>query len=76
MGKQLHARPVGTDGYSKVFFFSPQLFLYGPLKGADASTLLPSVPSQEYSASLFFFYFSSLSRTVTWDAELLSEKSF
>lgn len=21
MGKQLHARPVGTDGYSKVFFF-------------------------------------------------------
>ena len=58
------------------FFFSPQLFLYGPLKGADASTLLPSVPSQEYSASLFFFYFSSLSQTVTWDAELLSEKSF
>lgn len=39
----------------KFFFFSPQLFLYGPLKGADASTLLPSVPSQEYSASLFFF---------------------
>lgn len=76
MGKQLHARPVGTDGYSKVFFFSPQLFLYGPLKGADASTLLPSVPSQEYSASLFFFYFSSLSQTVTRDAELLSEKSF
>lgn len=76
MGKQLHARPVGTDGYSKVFFFSPQLFLYGPLKGADASTLLPSVPSQEYSASLFFLFLFSLSRTVTRDAELLSEKSF
>lgn len=76
MGKQLHARPVGTDGYSKVFFFSPQLFLYGPLKGADASTLLPSVPSQEYSASLFLLFLFSLSRTVTWDAELLSEKSF
>lgn len=40
------------------FFFPPQLFLYGPLKGADASILLPSVPSQEYSASLFI---SSLS---------------
>lgn len=52
LGKQLHARPVGTDGYSKVFF-PPQLFLYGPLKWADASILLPSVPSQEYSASVF-----------------------
>lgn len=37
----------------RFFFPPPQLFLYGPLKWADASTLLPSVPSQEYSASLW-----------------------
>lgn len=34
------------------FFPSPQLFLYGPLKWADASILLPSVASEDYSASL------------------------
>lgn len=39
------------------FFFPPQLFLYGPLKWADASTLLPSVPSQEYSASFLLLFF-------------------
>lgn len=55
------------------FFFPPQLFLYGPLKGADASILLPSIPSQEDSALLF--YFSFLSQIVTREAELLSEKS-
>lgn len=35
----------------KFFFFPPQLFLYGPLKWADASTLLPRVPFQEYFVS-------------------------
>lgn len=30
-GKQLHARPVGTDGYSKVFFPSSVVFIW-PIK--------------------------------------------
>lgn len=31
LGKQLHARPVGTDGYSKVFFSSSVVFIW-PIK--------------------------------------------
>lgn len=32
MGKQLHARPVGTDGYSKVFFFFSSVVFIWPIK--------------------------------------------
>lgn len=31
-GKQLHARPVGTDGYSKVFFPPSLVVFIWPIK--------------------------------------------
>lgn len=40
-----------------VKFFSPPLFLYGPLKWADASILLPNVASKEYLPNLLFLLF-------------------